>query len=450
MKDLSPRLWLFALVALILTAGLGYTVEQHEFGALMAWYIPLFGLYLWSLRRTFSEKEVLFLLSVAIALRLVLIGALPGLSDDLYRFIWDGRLMAQGYNPFDHLPIWYLEQGVQVPGINQTLYDQLNSPGYYTIYPPVAQFTFALASWLFPNSILGPAIVMRLFLILCEIGALYFIWRLLKHFNMPLQRSLIYALNPLIIIEITGNLHYEGAMVFFLLLAFWLLVRSRWVLSALAMALSIASKLLTLMFLPFLIRRLKLKRSFWYFLLLAAILIALFIPILSTQLIDNFGNSLDLYFRKFEFNASIYYLARWIGYQKVGYNMIADIGPLLASFTLSSILLLTLLEERPDWQKLPERMLFAITIYLLLTTTAHPWYTSLPIALCLFTSFRYPVLWSGLIMLTYINYSYAEYRENLWVVALEYTAVIGYLLWEVRKTFLPKGIKGVLKNFWRR
>ncbi len=83
-----------------------------------------------------------------------------------------------------------------------------------------------------------------------------------------------------------------------------------------------------------------------------------------------------------------------------------------------------------DFKTLPEEWLFAITLYLICTTTMHPWYTALPIVLCVFTKWRFPIMWSGLIFLTYVNYSYEPYRENLWVVALEYLAVAAWFAWE--------------------
>ncbi|MEO1628626.1 MAG: mannosyltransferase, partial [Bacteroidota bacterium] len=55
-----------------------------------------------------------------------------------------------------------------------------------------------------------------------------------------------------------------------------------------------------------------------------------------------------------------------------------------------------------------------------------------PVVLCCFTHFRYPILWSALIGLTYVNYSYETYVENLWVVAIEYSLVLGFFLWEWR------------------
>ena len=111
--------------------------------------------------------------------------------------------------------------------------------------------------------------------------------------------------------------------------------------------------------------------------------------------------------------------------------MIAYIGPSLALGTLLGICAMALFEKTLSFQQLFVKMLFAISIYLIFTTTVHPWYASLPLVLCLFTNFRYPVLWTALITLTYINYSYASYHENLWVVAMEYSIVFIVFVYEI-------------------
>jgi len=77
--------------------------------------------------------------------------------------------------------------------------------------------------------------------------------------------------------------------------------------------------------------------------------------------------------------------------------------------------------------------LLSISLYLVCATLVHPWYLSLAIVLSVFTKYRYPILWSALICLTYLNYSYAEYHENLWIVALEYLAVFGFFIWETKR-----------------
>ncbi|MBX2871811.1 MAG: hypothetical protein KTR30_06925 [Saprospiraceae bacterium] len=450
-KKLGP--WSLALLMLAALLYLGLRVEQSDFYPLIGIYSFLFLAYLW-IYRTCKIPELGFWLGLAILVRLSLVFLFPLLSDDVYRFIWDGRLVTNGYNPFNYLPSTLITEGPVVPGLDQSLYEALNSPEYFTIYPPIAQATFAVATYLFPDSLYGAAVVMKLFLFAFEVGSLILILQLLLHWELPLKNSLLYALNPLIIIEVCGNLHYEGAMVFFLLLSIWLVVKGRFWLSSAMLAFSVASKLLPLMFFPFWVKRLgherkgnrsmgllqqlwqaiisiDFKRNLLYFLLCFIILLALFFPLLNGVFVQNFGDSIGLYFQKFEFNASVYYLLRWVGYQTKGYNLIATIGPRLALGTFTGIILLFLWERKVDWKSLPLKLLWAICLYLLFTTTVHPWYTSLPIVLCLFTRFRFPILWSGLIYFTYINYSYPVYHENLTIVAIEYSLVFALFLFEL-------------------
>ena len=416
---------------------LGFNVQQSAFKELIAYYTPCFLAYILFFFFVKKENTIWYLVGLGIFLRFLLLFSFPNLSDDIYRFIWDGNLAINGINPFNHLPSYFIDNQLHIPGITKELFDELNSPNYYTIYPPVCQGIFATACWIFPESWIGSAIIMKSFMFAFECGSVFLIIKLLRHFEMPFKNVLLYALNPLVIIEITGNLHFEGAMVFFLLLSIWFLIKSLFKLSAIAIAFSIASKLLPLIFLPFLIRRLGWKKSFQYFTIVGVTLITLFSPLLNELFIHNFGKSLDLYFQKFEFNASIYYLLRWFFRLITGYNQIATIGPLMGLCVLSGVIIYTFKEDKLTFESLFKAMLFGICLYLFLATTIHPWYVILPLTFSIFTSFRFPVIWSGLIFLTYINYSYPSYFENLWVVGIEYSIVFGFMIWEFSK--LKKG-----------
>jgi len=438
--------WFIAVLMVVLVTGLGYFTEQHEFWKIIAFYIPLFALYLFAFQQCKipnPQYKIAFFISLAILLRFILVFSMPHLSNDVYRFIWDGRLLVQGYNPFDHLPEYYLNGGATVPGIDRALFEAFGAKDFFTVYPPVAQAQFASAVWLFPESIRGAAIVMKLWLFAFEVGSIFLIIKLLKRFRLPARNVLIYALNPLIIVEITGNLHFEGAMVFFMLLSLWLLVKGgqpasklRFVASAAAFAFSIGSKLLTVLFLPFYIKAMGWRRSLRYFGLTGIATVLLFLPIVNVTFVRNFGDSLNLYFQKLEYNASLYYLLRWVGYKFSGYNQIAAIGPGLGLLAMAGILGMAFFKKQPAAgteffeKKILELWLLAISLYLACTTTLHPWYLALPLVLCVFTRWRFPVVWSGLIFLTYVNYSYEPFRENLWVVALEYGAVASWFVWE--------------------
>ena len=76
-------------------------------------------------------------------------------------------------------------------------------------------------------------------------------------------------------------------------------------------------------------------------------------------------------------------------------------------------------------------MLFSISFYFLLSTTIHPWYVATPLLLCVFTKYRFPVVWSATVMLSYIAYNGIMVEENFWLITLEYGIVAGYAIWEI-------------------
>ncbi len=447
----------FNIIAVILSLAtylfIAFEVERWQTTYLFLSLGVLFAFYLLILK-TFNEREILFWISVAILYRLVFLLAIPSLSDDFYRFIWDGRLFAAGYHPFSELPRFYIENKISIPGIDNALFTKLNSPDYFTIYPPVDQFVFWLSAKLFPSSILGSVLTMRVFVIMAEVGSLLMLKRLLKEYRLPQKNLLLYALNPLVIIELTGNLHLESFMIFFLLLSFWLLKNRKFSLSAISFALAICSKLVPIILLPLLIARLGWKKSIQYYLLVGITCLILFFPLLNMEIVSGFTESIGYYFKKFEFNASIYYLVREYGFWQYGYNIIQTVGWKLALWSTMIILVYTFIEgffslsmvdsQRMAAQQLPishrpwiidyglmTSYLFILAIYFSFATIVHPWYITTLVAFTVFSRHRFAIVWSILILLTYAGYSVDGFSENHWLIALEYASVIGYLAYEL-------------------
>lgn len=421
-----------SIIFLLGTITLGFFATQADFSIIFSGYLMMFAAYAWWLFRpaAFDWKTIVF---VAVFARLILAFALPSLSDDYFRFIWDGLLTNAGYNPFNFLPSEIVNANMPIAGLTPSLYESMNSPNYYTVYPPVLQAVFALSTFVFGDNVYAATVLMKLLVLSAECGSAFLIVSLLKHFQQPLNRVVWYVANPLVVIEITGNLHFEGIAVFFFLLGWWLIVKQYFYASAVAIALSIATKLLPLMFLPFFIKRLGWKRAILYFAIIGAVLIAVFSPLLNEVFINNFRSSLGLYFAHFEYNASVFYALQWVGRQlSNGHNWINILGPALGAWTALTIFGKAWVEDRPDWQNFGGAALFAFTLFLLTTTTVHPWYLSFLIVLSAFSNFKFPLVWAFFAVLTYINYSYNPYHENKWIVAVEYIVVLSILAWELR------------------
>ncbi len=418
--------WLILSACLYALAG--YTTPREQFPMLAGFVLFLFWGYMLRIRTLAGEpRPDRFLFFAAILFRVLLLLAPPQLSDDYFRFIWDGRLVARGFNPYLYLPNTIVNA---VPGLDDLLLQLLNSPGYYTVYPPFNQLLFGLAAVLSPDDIAGTVVWLRIPILLADIGSIWLMVKLLKHLGKNPDLALLYGLNPLVILEITGNLHYEGVMVFFVLLAGWLAVRNRIALAGGAMGLAIATKLLPLMLLPLVIRWLGWCRGGLFCMISLAVVAVLFVPFFSQELVQNLFSSLNLYFQKFEFNASVYYLLRWLGFRLLGYNAVALIGPMLSVITLAGVLWLSWRGGPGSVPVLPMRVLLILTLYFALATTVHPWYLTTLVAAAVFVPVRYPLLWSGMTMLSYAAYQTMPYRENLWFTAFAYCAVVIFALRE--------------------
>jgi len=422
------RLFFFLLALGGGLLSLAYLPQQNNFTEIILYYSLAFVGYISILLYCKEDLSITHWIIVAIALRIGMLFSFPNLSDDIYRFIWDGNIIHNLQNPYSLLP-------TEVKGVADNtpeLFGLLNSPAYYSVYPPVSQLIYWLAS--FGNmSYATSALIIKICLLLAEIGSFILLIRILKLAHLKAQRFLIYALNPLIIIEVIGNVHFEGMMLFFLLASIYAVISNKTSASALLLALGVATKLLPLMFFPFIWKFAKHSKKL--FLVFGVSCIVLFLPVLLGVEIANFAESVDLYFGKFEFNGGIYYVLRYLGELLSGYNLIRYIGPLMALATVGLMFKLWKSQESGNIQQLLVFSFFSITCYYLLSTTVHPWYLCLPLALSLFTRYRFLILWTGLIMLSYIHYSYDPYRENMWIAFIEYSLVIGlfYYEWKTKK-----------------
>lgn len=417
---------------------LGFVVSQADSANIISHYFIATAGYLCLVYASYKKKvSFALMLLLGIFLRLMLIYPFPNLSDDIYRFLWDGRLMHDGIHPLSFTPEQLIKQGVAV-GQNSwynQIYLQLNSPAYYTVYPPVSQLLFYIStlgeSWSLETS----ARVMKLGLCLSELGLIVMIINLLEKLHMPKYLALTYFLCPLVIVELVGQMHYEGLMVLFLAAAISALYKSRNLLAGIMFGLSIGVKLLPLMFLPLVLHFLYRKGKVISFCAgVTGTLAILFLPFLWSLDLSNFLSSINLYFQKFEFNASIYYLLRGMGRWITGYNQIAVIGPLLSVLSLSGILWISLRKIEANIMTLIERMFYCFALYLFLTTTVHPWYLIMLLFLGLFSFKKWPIIWSGVVVLSYTTYDNPEFAQNMGLIFLEYVVVFLVLIWEYWQT----------------
>jgi hypothetical protein len=422
MKQIS-----FALLS-VLTIFLGYYADRTDFIPFILAFLAAFLLYGWL---AFGYHNISFrhLLWLGVALRLLLLFSMPQMSDDVFRFLWDGRLTVAGYHPFLHIPRYFIDLHTEIPGITPDLFLRLNSPDYFTVYPPVCQAVFAAAGFVSPVEVLTAVVVIKLFMLIFEGYTVWLLWKNRGKFGLPENAAVMYALNPLVILEFSGNLHFEGAMICFLLAGFIALQKDKIVPGAICWALATATKLLPLMLLPAVWKWLGLQKGARFVLFFGLITAVLFSPLLAV--LPNLLESLDLYFRQFQFNASFYYVIRVLGLWLKGWDIGEYSGPALGLLTLAGVIWLALRVRTGDSAPaLARTLLFSFFLYLSMAAVVQPWYVAVPMVFSLFTRHRFLILWSGLAALSYSHYNGGQFQEHYWLIALEYIFVWKQLVGE--------------------
>ena len=382
-----------------------------------------FGVLILLYRKDELDKKTVII--TALVLRILFIAWLPGLSDDAFRYLWDGLVQEIGFSPFQFLPV---DKELSVLHLNP-VYDGLNSKKYFAVYPPISQFLFLASTWVDFGiqffSWIPSYFVIKLSRALAEIFAMIIVVNLLSA-----KRSMLYALNPLIIIECAGQAHAESSMLLGLALIIWGVRKSFPFIAVLGLTIAVWTKIYPILFLPILLK----KIGYRYVVPFALMSIAIAFPYFDLTAIQNIQSSVDLYVSKFEFNAGIYYSLKkivnwWTG--RIGWG--PTIGPILRLVfgVGATIVLIQNFRGRQSW--LVSAMWIA-TIYLITATTIHPWYLS---SLILFLPFLEPIRWEWLFLAALSVGTYLRYTHDIYWIFVVLAWIAWVLVWMLRSHKRP-------------
>ena len=204
------------------------------------------------LNSTPSARAIWMVLACAALLRLIVVVFPPFLSNDMYRYIWDGWVQAAGINPYRYIPagphLAFLRDGTVFPNINRADYA-------HTIYPPAAQMIFFISSSIGRLVEIPPVLAMKLTMLAFEGIGIWAMIRLLDYAGLPRARVLIYAWNPLPVWEFAGSGHVDAIAICFIALALLAVCAGRRGWGAAALAAAVLTKFLPVILLPALWRR---------------------------------------------------------------------------------------------------------------------------------------------------------------------------------------------------
>ncbi len=427
---LPKTLFLAILLSVFLYYFFAFELVRSNFNSLIISFTGLFLLFLYLIKQNLDWR---ILISISILFRLLFLIATPSLSQDFYRFIWDGNMLLNGFNPYLYLPKTFLNTTYIAPTQAAELINGMGAlnASNYSNYPPLNQFLFWISALFANHNILGNMVVFRVIMLLADIGIIYFGRKLLTNLNLQSNLIFLYVLNPFIIIELFGNLHFEGVMIFFLIWSLYLLQQQKWKLAAVILACSISLKLLPLLFLPLFFRYFSFKKLVFFYGIIGITLALFFIPFLSSDAITHFSKSIGLWFGVFEFNGSFYLLAREIGFEITGYNTAKLLGKITPVFVFIFVLYQSFFKKNINLIHLIKLLFYTLSFYLFTASTVHPWYIAMLLMLSVFTNYKFALLWSFTIMFSYSFYQNNEFTNNYWLIGLEYGLVFSFLVWEM-------------------
>ena len=404
------------------------------------WLIGLTGLltigvFGW-IKTSPASLSIWEILTWALVFRLTTLGVFPSWSDDVFRFYWDAWVAKLGGSPYAQTP----RDGLpEMPPMAQAIFPQLNSPDYYSVYLPWHQTLFRLA--------LGEGSNVHVFALKLQ-GIYTFIelicWGIiLKLSTMDwISRWKWILWNPILILEFIGNLHVEGLLVVFLVLSWTLyLSTSKMWISIVPFVMAIAWKWTPLVWVPLLWVAFD-RSNRWKALLFGVVSLPIFTWSLWPE-VSRVGASLDLYFQRFEFNASVYYLFRDMGIWILGYNPIQILGPWLSGLTVFGILYWAW--RHPGNGRV--RAYYSYTLYLALATTVHPWY-ALPWMVVSVLSGR-SAGWVGLWFMSWSYHAYSHPEQPIWAYACLGCWILGeeIIFWRTPKLPAKHGLNYLHKFF---
>ena len=288
---------------------------------------------------------------------------------------------------------------------------------------------------------------LKVIVLVADLGAIYFLKKILEHLKQPVEKLWFYALNPFILIEFVGNLHFEGVMIFILLGAIYFMLTNKWFYGSLLLGLSIQIKLIPFMLLPFLFKFLKWKKSIGVLVICVLTVVGIGLILWNDTLyFSNMMKSIEIYFTTFEFNSSLFGVVNYFKSQEMGWNTTYLIGPKLSKIATVLILILAVFRNYKTPIDIFKGMLFALVIYYLFATTVHPWYVSMLLVLSIFTNYKFVFIWTLLIPLTYSFYNVPESALNYRI--LEYGLVFSVLIYELVIYWKKDVLKLNFKSFF--
>lgn len=240
-------------------------------------------------------KLPLFIIVTGLLFRLTLFPATPSTSDDVYRYVWEGKVVLNGINPFTTPP-----NSDELSSLQDSNYTKVTYKNIPAIYPPFSQLVFATAYILTGDDLFG----LKLIYFICEIFTLIFLLKLLHLKKINLNRIILYAWLPLPIMEYFVNVHIDPVGIMFLIIAVYFIEKGKYAGASVFLALSFLSKLIGIFLLPLIVKKAGIKKAVLFIFIFSFVSIIFYLPFADGSF--STFTAFSTYLSNWEFNGSIY------------------------------------------------------------------------------------------------------------------------------------------------
>jgi len=415
-----------------------------------------FLIYVWVLlffMKGRCQIRTTVIIGFALLFRVLFFFSNPIQENDFYRYLWDGRVMAAGINPYLVAPDDIDDVKNQTaliiklrnlrdsdPYLKETVFPRIGHSEVNTIYPPVAQAIFAVVGVL-----KGKTTMLRTVLLVFDLACMLLIVLLLRQLKLPEWAVVIYAWSPIIIKEFANAMHMDVIPIAFMLAALLLAIKERWISAIASLAVATLSKFFPILLLPFFLKRFWTRRpaqAFYAACIFGIVVAAGFIPFLENSLSAFSG--LLTYARDWQVNAPVFSALSMLSTLMIGAHNSQLLARILSGILISMVALTCMLRQKDTPETIVQTSLITMSALFLIGATGYPWYFAWVLCLCAVLPSRALILCSGLVPLYYLRFYYA-YRGNAEffqdvIIWLEFAPVYALLIWDMffRKNLLIK------------
>lgn len=370
------------------------------------------------------ERYVYSFLIAIVILRILSVPIHPLGSDDFYRYLWDGKVQANGINPYAYAPdakeLTYLH--------SEILPKYVNHANMKTLYPPLTEILFYISYLISGESYIG----LKLLLLFFDFMTIYGIFLILKKLNIDKKYLLLYALSPLPIFQFFVDAHADGFGLAFIVFAIFFYLDNKKILSYILIGLSICIKPIGLLFIPLLFFTEKsISERIKVVLIPAFICSALYIPYIFT---GSPFQALIKFTENWTFNGIVFDIFNSFMHNNQKVRLICGI--------IYFLILLSILFSKKD---LLNKVYLSVFLLLIFSPVVHPWYVCWLVVLLPFVPRWSGIFYVSLVSLTAItdlNYQLSGiWKEYTFVLILEYVPVLGIFLYEVFKSKKPTSLQ---------